>query len=171
MITLVLALLTAVCPCSESISPDDLAGLWQANTCIGSGLADVWFFMSDGTFLFRTSSMDGTSRLREFSGTFVVLDDTLRVAVTREAVMEGGRLVPNDGTGSVGTDSVLVDAVEVDRFPDPPYCRNYLIESLVLETMEENPDLPADLMRLDMDGVTYWRFTADPDMARELLDV
>ena len=171
MITLVLALLTAVCPCSESISPDDLAGLWQANTCIGSGLADVWFFMSDGTFLFRTSSMDGTSRLREFSGTFVVLDDTLRVAVNRELVLEGGSMVPNDGAASIAGDSVLVDALEVERFPDPPCCSDYLIESLVLDTVEENPELPVDMMRLDMDGVTYWRFTPDPEAARELLGI
>jgi hypothetical protein len=170
MIHVLLAVMTAVCPCCSCISPDDLAGFWQANTCIGSGLDDVWFFMSDGTLLFRTSSMDGRSRLREFEGTWVVLDDTLRVAVTRETVVEGGSLVPKDGCGSIGTDSVVVDAVEVDRFPDPPYCRDYLIESLVQETMEENPDLPADMMRLDMDGVTYWRFTADPDAARELLD-
>ena len=167
--TLLLLLALSQTPSGVDIEIEDLTGLWQAGTCIGSGLADVWLFLPEGTCLFRTSSMDGASRIREFGGTWEILGDTLRVSVSWEITAEGGRMVPNDGSTSIGGDSVLVDFEEVENFPEPPLLREYVIESLELETMDQNPDLPADLMRLDMDGITYWRFTADPESAIELL--
>ena len=171
MIKIILLALVTVCPCRGSIVTNDLNGLWQANTCIGSGLAEVWYFSPDGTFLFRASSMDGAARLREFCGTWVVLDDTLRLTVTAEIIEEGGHLEPGDGTTSIGSDSILVDSEEVERTLDPPEIRNLIIESLGLDTMESNPELPADLMRMDLDGTTYWRFTSDPESAMELLGI
>ncbi len=171
MIHLCILLLTATCPCEDRIGIDELTGLWQANTCIGSGLSDVWFFMPDGAFLFRTSSMNGSERLREWSGTFDVLGDTLRLTIISKIVEEGGHIELYDGSASIVTDSILVDTETVVRAVEPPETMDLIIGFLGIETMEENPDLPADLYRLDLDGTTYWRFASDPESARELLGI
>ena len=171
MIRLCILLLSATCPCEDRIDIDDLTGLWQANTCIGSGLSDVWFFMPDGAFLFRTSSMNGSDRLRERSGTFDIFGDTLRLSVTGKIVEEGGFLELYDGSASIGTDSILVDTETVLRAVEPSETMDLIIDFLGIETMENKPDLPDDLFRLDLDGTTYWRFTTDPESARELLRI
>jgi hypothetical protein len=169
MIRLFILVLASTCPCEENIGRDDLTGLWQANSCIGSGLADVWFFMPDGAFLFRESSMNGAERLREFSGTFDVLGDTLRLVITSVILEEGGHIALYDGSASTGTDSILVDTETVERALEPSETMDLIIDFLGIETMDENPELPDDLMRLDLDGTTYWRFARDPEHCREML--
>ena len=169
MIFLLLLLSTPQCPCADVIGIDDLTGLWHASTSLGSGYNDAWLFFPDGSFLFCRNSMDWQDRLRAFSGTFDVFGDTLRLVITEETVEVGGYLVPSDGYTSCASDSMLSDTERVTRPVDPPLTRDMIIDGLGLETMNENPSLPADLMRLDLDGKPWWRFAADPEEGLERL--
>jgi len=139
-------------------SPGGLEGVWHAGTCVGSGFGEFYALLPGGRFVWAENSMDGMERLRERRGTWAASEDALTLYVESTLVIEGGVMTPVTG-GSTATDSEITGGEWVWLAFSPPETLEVPIDSLRLDRMEDNEDLPADLWGVDLGGVRHWRIS------------
>ena len=142
-------------------SPDSLVGVWQDERIVASGWSNTFLFFKDGTFIYFFNQMDCAKRTISYSGTWRVNEDELNLTVERKNVIEGGRLVPSDG--SCASDSMIVDGVEKIIKLDVP-------EEIVYSVSEIYTDNQDDISRIKIyiDAMPYWKFSDNPqEMLKE----
>lgn len=145
----------------------DLTGFWHGSSSVGSGYSDLFLLFDDGSFVYRESSMDGSSRLRELSGRWLVEGNHLVLEADSGVFLEGGEIV--EPYASWGSDYVIEGAdmagrklirMEVLRLPMDGYTSNYAASS----SSEDFEHLTVPYMRIGIRG--YWRIDRDPDIER-----
>lgn len=145
----------------------DLTGFWHGSPSVGSGYSDLFLLFDDGNFVYRENSMDGSSRLRELFGRWLVEGNHLVLEADSAVFLEGGEIV--EPYASWGSEYVIGGAdiagrtlirMEEIRMPMDGYTSNYA-ESAGSADFEH---LTVPYMRIGMGG--YWRIDRDPDMER-----
>lgn len=143
----------------------DLTGFWHGSPSVGSGYSNLFLLFDDGSFVYRESSMDGSSRLRELSGRWLVEGNHLVLEADSAVFLEGGEIV--EPYASWGSDYVIEGAdmagrtligMELLRLPMDGYTSNYAESS----GAEDYEHLTVPYMRIGIRG--YWRMHRDPDM-------
>lgn len=67
-------------------------GYWHAMPSVAGGLAERYWFQSDGTFIYGCSEMDGRERLRYIAGNWASQNGVLTLTVNERVYWEGGVL-------------------------------------------------------------------------------
>ncbi len=97
---------------SSGVDPEDLLiGLWQDAPSMAAGWSATYQFFPDGTFVLNENQMDCAKRLVWSKGKWRrVGEEELELTVNEWFRLEGGRMVPSDG--SCASDSMLIGAKE-----------------------------------------------------------
>lgn len=134
----------------DSISKEDLVGLWHAQPGIPAGYAERWVFHDDMTFKFYGNEMDGTRRILSFSGFWDIKDSYLKLSVSEKEVVIGGEVVSDKIMGYIieGGDHQI-------QILDTPEESILTLSSYELNL--GNAHAPLSIMIGD---TQYWSFTA-----------
>jgi hypothetical protein len=136
-------------------SPDSLIGVWQDERIVASGWSNTFLFFNDGNYKYFYNQMDCSKRIVSFSGKWKVNEDELDLTIEQKKVIEGGHLVPSNG--SCGTDSMLVDGVEKIVKLELPEEIIYSVSELYAETQDD-----IARVKIYIDAMPYWRFSGNP---------
>lgn len=141
-----------------SQSPDSLVGVWQDAENVGSGYSNSFLFFKDGNYAFFTSQMDCSKRLKAFYGTWKISGDEDAILLTTESkvIVEGGRMEKSDGSGSCGSDSVLIGGEEKTVKLQPVEVMDYAISKVY---KDETKALERKFIYID--AMKYW-YLGDP---------
>ncbi len=146
-----------------------LEGLWHNSTCVGSGYCELYALLPGGVYEWHENEMDGESRLRTVWGGWELRGDTLELTADSMLVWEGGRMIA--ATGSVGTDSQLVDFSAVIRTPAVRDTLAVGLSDYAMDSPGGSPDLPCERPGMDIAGKRFWRIATDPDVIRGILEM
>lgn len=137
-------------------SGDSITGVWQDAKVLGSAWSNTYLFFPDGAFRFYFSQMDCKKRIISFSGNWNLADkDVINFYVTEKTVIEGGKLVPSEG--SCASDSMIVNGYEKVYLMDPPEILDYSISEIYRDSED---DIQRDVIYID--GIKFWRFSSNP---------
>jgi hypothetical protein len=143
-----------------SQSQKDYVGTWQSSAVLGSGWSDSYLFFEDGTFKFFYSQMDCSKREVSFSGNWLAGADEIQLIITNSVMLEGGEMVVS--TGSCGSDSTLINAVEKIITYDPPL-KNILQDAkyflISIDGVEEKT--------LTINGKRFWYYGDPKEMLKQ----
>jgi len=143
----------------------DLTGFWHGSACVGSGYSERYLLFDDGSFIYRTSSMDGSARLIELKGEWSVDGCHLVLLADTAAYLRGGRILEPfaswgseyviDGASSI---SLALIPAEVFRLPLEAYTPDYAESS----GDEEFEHLTVPYMWIG--AGEFWRIHSDPEI-------
>lgn len=143
----------------------DLTGFWHGSASVGSGYSERYLLFDDGSFIYRTSSMDGSARLDELSGEWSIDGCHLVLLADTMTFLRGGRIEePYASWGSEyvidGATSVCLELPpgEVFRLPLEAYTPNYAESS----GDEEFEHLTVPYMWIGYGE--FWRMHSDPEI-------
>jgi len=128
-----------------------MIGIWQASPSMASGWSDRYHFFEDGSYIFYYNEMYGGNRTTDESGDWEIKDNKLILNMTAHTVIEGGTVVEDEITGR------RIDGGQKRniRLKKPERKTLPLFKQLVL-------DLDNQRLRLELNGVRYWKFSNDP---------
>lgn len=138
---------------SYSQNKDSLSGVWQDAENVGSGYSNIYVFAPDGKYWYFTNSMDCAKRLVGFSGRYKINEDVLALTVSKRYYLEGGYMVPNDGT-SCGSDSMLVGASQKTIIFRKPKQLQYSISNIYHKE---------DRKFIYIEGMKFWLISNEYD--------
>ncbi|MCB0712535.1 MAG: hypothetical protein KDD67_09415 [Ignavibacteriae bacterium] len=145
-------------PEPDEVAEDEdlLVGLWQDVPAMASGWSSTYQFFSDGTFVLNESQMDCAKRLVWSKGTWKRIGkDELELMITEWQKLEGGRMIPSDG--SCGSDSMLVGATEKNIPLEVPKPITLQLGSIIFAG-DDHPDRTT----VEIGNVKFYRFSDDP---------
>ncbi|MBN2585970.1 MAG: YARHG domain-containing protein [Candidatus Fermentibacteraceae bacterium] len=145
--------------------PDEegMAGFWHGSAAVGSGYSDRFLLFEEGKFVYRGSSMDGSSRLEELSGMWSLDGGHLVLDADSASYLLGGDII--EPYASWGSEYVIENGVRTEvelvphrvfRMPLDGYTNNYAECS----GEEEYRHLTVPYVRIGFGG--YWRISRDP---------
>jgi hypothetical protein len=146
-----------------SMQESDLQGFWHGSASVGSGYSERYLLYEDGKFVFRENSMDGSARLEEVSGVWLLDDGHLVLEVDSAVYLDGGEIV--EPYASWGSEYVIEGGVRtrtgiepglVLRMPIDGYTDNYAKSC----GNDEFEHLTVPFMRVGFGD--YWRISGDP---------
>ncbi|MCX7878258.1 MAG: hypothetical protein N2510_06405 [Ignavibacteria bacterium] len=142
--------------CSIYASGDSLIGVWQDMKVLGSAWSNTYIFFPDKSFKFFYNQMDCEKRIVSLSGTWSLIEeDVINFYVFEKYVIEGGKLVPAEG--SCASDSMIVEGYEKVYLIDPPEVMDYSISRIYKDNED---DLQRDVIYID--AIKFWRMRNDP---------
>jgi hypothetical protein len=143
-----------------SQNDNGIVGTWQLSYVLGSGWADTYLFFEDGTYRFFFNQMDCDKREVSHSGKWSLKENDLELSVLETVILEGGEMVVS--TGSCGSDSTLVNAVEKKLIFDPPQKRilkKAKVHVISIDGVERTS--------LSLDGKKHWYYGDPKEMIRQ----
>ncbi len=152
-----LLLLSALCHAQQS---KEIAGVWQNSAVLGSGWSDTYLFFEDGTFRFFYSQMDCAKREVSYTGNWKLDESDLILSIIDITILEGGEMVLS--TGSCGSDSTLINAVEKKLLYDPP------VRSVLHKVKYHVISIDGvERKTISLDGTKYWYYGEPKEMLKQ----
>lgn len=130
---------------------EQLVGIWQCTHEIAAGWNETFRFFPNGTVIWNANQMDDEKRLIERRGKWSLEGNSLRVELTEETVLVGGRHA-RQGEANDG-ESMWVGSKSVKRKMAKP-----TIEVTPITTPKDQNGYPS----MNMFERRFWRMKADP---------
>jgi hypothetical protein len=147
----VLFLFVAACFAQAGTSAKQLTGIWQCTHEIAAGWNECCRFFPDGKLIWDANQMDDGKRLIERRGTWTLKGDSLRIVLTSETALVGGRKGKEDEYGD--GESMWIGAKTVNRKMSKP-----VVKTMTLGKVAKRDGYPSTLLF----GRRFWQMKTDP---------
>jgi len=147
----VVTLLFASASAYAGAEAKDLVGIWQDSAMIAAAWSENYRFFPNGTVLWGANAMDLDKKLISRRGTWTLRGEDLRLLLTEETVLIGGRFQPEKGGDGM---SSWIGAKAVDRkIPEP------IIQLTKVGAVTNRNGYPSTILFKQR----WWRMRPDPN--------
>jgi len=145
----------SACSFSQSITHDEILGLWQCESKeIASAWLDTYQFYSDGRFVFNLNQYDEAKRVLAIKGHYRIVEDTLFFKVEATIELVEGYFARNTLTNTHGSWSLAGDLVKKE-IGQPEKEEQIALINKCEEKQQFNCII--------IDGSVYYKISSNPD--------